>query len=106
MSVRLDQERVAQAADRVAAVETKPESMELRGQFRGATLDTWRFDFRAAEGQSISGRLADEVTEDAAVAMNLFTNQECLGKFNRILVIARGVLPKERYELLSVSPLS
>ncbi len=91
------------AAERVAAVETKPEKVELAGQFRGATLDTWRFDFRTDAGASISGRLADDVSEETAAAMNQFTNQECVGKFNRIQVIARGGLPKVRYELLSVS---
>ncbi len=106
LNVQLDKESVVQAAERVAAVETKPEIVELHGQFRGATLDTWRFDFRADDGLSISGRLADEVTETAAAEMNRFTNQRCLGRLNRIRVVARGALPKERYELLSVFPLA
>jgi len=106
LSVRLDKERVTQAADRVAAVETKPEMVELRGQFRGATLDTWRFDFRTEAGQSISGRLADELSEPEAALMNGFTNQECVGTFNRISITARGGLPKERYELVAIRPAS
>lgn len=103
LNVRLDKARVAEAADRVAAVATKPEIVELRGLFRGATLDTWRFDFRTGDGQTISGRLADEVTETGAAEMNAYTNLECIGKFHRVSIVARGTLPKQRFELLSVS---
>jgi len=103
LNVRMDRERVAQAAERVAAVETKPEIVELAGQFRGATLDTWRFDFRTTEGQSISGRLSDRLEEAQAAEMNRLTNQQCVGKFERVIVTPRGGLPRERFELLSIA---
>ena len=105
LSVSLDHERVTQAADRVAAVVAKPEKIELIGQFRGATLDTWRFDFRTADGRNVSGRLADDVTEEKAAEMNAFTNRHCVGLFQRISVTARGGLAKERFELISLSPI-
>lgn len=102
--VRMDQARVQQASERVAAVTTKPEKIELKGEFRGATLDTWRFDFRADGGNIISGKLSTEITEETATAMNRLTARQCVGRFERVQVIARGGVLKERYELISVEP--
>lgn len=102
LSVKMDRERIQRAAERVAAVTTKPEKVELVGEFRGATLDTWRFDFRTDEGSIISGKLSTEIDETTAAEMNRLTTQRCRGRFERVQVIARGGILKERFELLSV----
>jgi uncharacterized protein (UPF0371 family) len=100
----MDRDRVQQASERVAAVTTKPEKIEFNGEFRGATLDTWRFDFRTEDGSIISGKRSTEITEEAAAVMNPLAARPCVGRFERVQVITRGGVLKERYELLSVAP--
>lgn len=104
LSVKMNREQVQQAAERVAAVTTKPEKIELNGEFRGATLDTWRFDFRNENGILISGKLSADVSEDEAAAMNQLTARKCIGQFERVQVISKGGVLKERYELISLKP--
>lgn len=103
LAVRMDPSQVKQAAERVASVTTKPEKVQLVGEFRGATLDTWRFDFRTEDGRLISGKLSTEITEAAAAEMNRLTARKCLGWFERVQVIARGGILRERFELLSIT---
>lgn len=104
LHVRLDKEKVAQASERVSTIEKLTSEIEIPGQFRGATLDTWRFDFRADDGRTISGRIAGDVPEEVAAAMNGFTNQSCTAFLKRTLLRTRGAEAKERFELHRLEP--
>jgi len=102
LRVKLDAREVAQGAERVSKVEKAASKIELAGTFRGATLDTWRFDFRAQDGRTISGRISSEVSDEDAAAMNQFTNRECLATLAVTTLRPRGADPRERSDLLAL----
>lgn len=102
LECQLDETNVAQAFERVSATETTEETIEIPGTFRGATLDTWRFDFRSDAGENISGRLGEDVTQEEALRMIQLTDQRCVATFHRTLVTT-GIGPlRSRYELISL----
>ncbi|MDA0841996.1 MAG: hypothetical protein O2857_29900, partial [Planctomycetota bacterium] len=98
----LDQERVIEAFERVSKAETRDETVEKLGIFRGAILESWRFDFRTDEGAIISGKLDEDVSEDHAEAMLPLTNKPCLARLREITVQTSSGLTRTRYELLSL----
>lgn len=99
----LDQQRVSLAFERVSKAETKENVVEKGGIFRGATLDSWRFDFRTDEGENITGRLGEEVSEAAAEAMLGLTNKPCLAGLHESTVKTSSGVTRARYELLALS---
>ena len=65
-------DRLEAALERVGSAKTLDREVTLNGTFRGATLDSWRFDFRTgddAAGEVISGRIAEEVADEDVTAM-------------------------------------
>ena len=74
----------------------------MPGIFRGATLDTWRFDFRTDNGENITGRLGDDVTHDQALEMIHLTDLPCVATMHRALVKTRSGMLRTRYELISL----
>jgi hypothetical protein len=106
LECELSDTAVAQALERVSLAETQEQTVEIRGVFRGATLDTWRFDFRTDPGDNISGRLGDEVSDEDAVEMIRCTERPCTGTFRRTLVTTRSGMLRTRHELLALAPLT
>lgn len=102
LECQLNETDVAQAFERVSAAETKDEMVEMPGVFRGATLDTWRFDFRMDGGENITGRLGDDVTHDQALEMIHLTDMPCVATFHRTLVKTRSGMLRTRYELTAL----
>jgi hypothetical protein len=102
LECQLDEAAVGQAFERVSAAETKDEVVEMPGVFRGATLDTWRFDFRPEAGENITGRLGDDVTHEQALQMIHLTDLHCVGTFRRTLVKTRSGMLRTRYELTAL----
>ncbi len=102
LECQLNEADVAQAFERVSAAETKDEVVEMPGIFRGATLDTWRFDFRAEREENITGRLGDEVTHDQALEMIHLTDMHCVATIHRTLVKTRSGMLRTRYELIAL----
>lgn len=74
----------------------------MPGIFRGATLDTWRFDFRTDNGENITGVLGDDVSHDEALAMIHLTDKACAATFHRTLVTMRSGTLRTRYELTAL----
>ena len=102
----LEESNVSQAYERVSAAETKEEIIEAAGVFRGATLDTWRFDFRTDEDENINGRLADEVAESQVLDMDRhMTATRCQATLRKLTVITRGGAFRTRYELMALKKL-
>ena len=98
----LDQERIAQAFNRVNSVVTTENQISKSGVFRGATLNTWRFDFRADDGEDISGKLATELTEQRVADMLQLTNQSCTARLKETRITTQGGAVRIRYELLDL----
>jgi hypothetical protein len=104
LQAQLDRETVARAKERVSSAQTQERQVEKSGVFRGATLDTWRFDFRTDEHVEISGRLSEELSEDQVVQMLRHANEHCIGVFREITVITRSGVKRAGYELLELKP--
>ncbi len=102
--IALDNVQIAAGVERVAATESSEENLALAGAFRGATLDTWRFDFKPVEGDPISGRMGETLTEAAVREMLTQVDRPAIGTFRRIALTPRGGTPRWRYELLSLQP--
>jgi hypothetical protein len=102
LQANLDREKVAQARERVSTAETKTEEVEKNGVFRGATLDTWRFDFRTDDNIEINGRLSDDLSESEVVDMLKYTNEQCVGVFREITITTRTGVRRTAYELLNL----
>src|SRR5207237_4865112 len=94
---------VNRALERVRAADTKEEDVDLRGVFRGATLDTWRFDFRTENGQVISGRLGAGLSSEDAREMLKLIDKPSTDRVHRISVTTQTGTLRTRYALLSLT---
>jgi hypothetical protein len=106
LECQLGQQNVVQAYERVKATETKEDPIELTGIFRGATLDTWRFDFRNDDGENISGRLAEDVSEAEALNMIHLTEKHSKANLRRFTVSTRSGTIHTRYELTALAEIT
>jgi hypothetical protein len=96
----LDDRQVAEGRARVEATRTEDRTVTLPGTFRGLTLDTWRFDFRPAQGDPISGELAESIEENEAAAMAQRTNQPVEAVLKLTTLTSRSGAQRLSYELL------
>ena len=103
IKVDLPLERITAARDRVGATTTSDREVTLGGSFRGATLDSWRFDFRTESGETISGRIAEELEDAQVEAMLPLTNQACKATLREIMVTTRDGAHHSRFELLALA---
>ena len=105
LKIEMPPERVSRALERVEAAKTEESDQELAGTFRGATLDSWRFDFRLTDGTLISGRIGDEVDEEAVKGMIELTAKECVARLHIIAITTRDGTTRHRFELLGLRPI-
>jgi hypothetical protein len=103
LEVVLEKEKIPQALERVSSAHEDNERIERRGVFRGATLDTWKFDFRDESGTIINGDLGAELSEEKVAEMLTLTNQTCTAILNEQRISARGTKAKPRYQLLDLA---
>jgi hypothetical protein len=104
LKVELPVNRLEAALERVGSAKTSDREVTLEGTFRGATLDSWRFDFRTdgEAGEVISGRIAQEVEDEAVTAMIQLTTKPCRAKLREITVTTSDGASRKRYELLAL----
>ena len=104
LKVELPVNRIEEALERVGSAKTTDREVILDGTFRGATLDSWRFDFRTGgdAGEVISGRIDQEVEDDAVAAMIQLTTKRCRAKLREITVTTSDGTSRKRYELLTL----
>jgi hypothetical protein len=105
LECELNETAVAQAYERVSLAESRDQILDVQGVFRGATLDTWRFDFRADQGENISGRLADEVSDEQALEMIHLTESPCVATLRQTVVTTRSGTLRTRHELMALKPI-
>lgn len=104
LECRLDRQRNAAAADRVSNTRTDEATIDKAGIFRGATLDSWRFDFRPVDEDTISGRIGDEVDNERLLQLcRDYMNQRCVARLKRTTVTTRSGTTRTRYELLDLT---
>ncbi len=104
LKISIPQDRVVVARDRVGAAKPTDRTVVLEGVFRGATLDSWRFDFRTSDGETISGRIAEDIEDTQVEAMLPLTNHECRANLHEITITTRDGAQHRRFELLSLQP--
>jgi hypothetical protein len=102
--VEMTADKLAVARDRVGSTRTTDRPVEIPGTFRGATLDSWRYDFRGPAGETMSGRIGDNVEPGVVEAMLALTNHNCVGFFKEIKIVTRDGSERVRYELLRLVP--
>jgi hypothetical protein len=96
----LDQRQVSQAFERVSGAHTDERMADFDGTFRGATLDSWRFDFRLDDENTMSGPIGDNLTpEDVETMIRQLTNQPCTALIHVTKVTMRSGAVRARYEL-------
>lgn len=100
----LDKDRVSEAFTRVRSVHTIEDEVEKEGVFRGATLDTWKFDFRTNDDETITGRLSPDLEEAKVAEMLKLTNQRSVARFKETKITTQGGAVRTRYELMDVQP--
>lgn len=103
LEFELDQESVSEAVDRVSSVHTIEEEVRSPGQFRGATLDTWRFDFRTEDGTTISGRLHQDLSEARVREMLALTNRPSIARLRVTRITTQSGAVRSRFELLDIN---
>jgi hypothetical protein len=105
ISVELPKEKVEKASERVLATKTDERIIEgVRGEFRGATLESWRFDFKRDDGVVLSGRLGEELEGSEAAKMIALTGRTTLAKLRETSVSTREGSVRYRFELLGLDP--
>ena len=104
LEFELDKTHVSEAFDRVSSVQAIDREVTKQGVFRGATLDTWKFDFREDDGETINGRISEQVSEDEVASMLRLTNRPCIARLKETKITTQGGAVRTRYELLSVQP--
>ena len=102
----LSQPQLEQAKELVLTLKSEEEEIREPGFFRGATLDSWRFDFRTDGGESLNGRLSQDMNEDQAASLLPQANQHCVARLSKTTVTTRGGTPSIRYELLELLPIA
>jgi len=102
LECKLDRSQVAQAYERVSGTESSEDVVQMKGVFRGVTLDSGRFDFRTDADETIAGRIADDVSDDDLDAMPGLTNQQCVAKLRVTTITIRSGATRTLYELLSL----
>lgn len=103
LEFELRENRIAEALQRVGSLHTEYRDIDLKGEFRGATLDTWKFDFRTEEGKTLSGKLSEDLPEQEVADMLGLTNQPCTAHLKEIKVTSQGGAVRTRYELLGLA---
>ncbi|MCC6240551.1 MAG: hypothetical protein IT448_09665 [Phycisphaerales bacterium] len=102
LECRLNHGQVAQAFERVSGTKTREQDAEKQGIFRGVTLDSRRFDFHADDGEPITGRVGDDVSDGALEEMPALTNQHCTARLKETIIETRSGATRTRYELLQL----
>lgn len=69
----------------------------------GATLDSWRFDFKKEDGVVISGKLSDEVNEQDAQRMIALTGVGASATLKEIGIQTTEGIIRYRFELTRLS---
>jgi hypothetical protein len=104
MEIKIDQQHIAEAFNRASSVDVKENTIDMDGVFRGAMLDTWKFDFRRDDAETISGSISTNLDEAQVVKMLVYTNQECTAKVKETQITVQSGAVRTCYELIGLTP--
>ena len=99
----LTQEAARIAFNRVSTTKTDEVPINFDGTLRGATLDSWRFDFTSIEGDKISGRISDELSEDEVkLYLTNYLDTICTATFELSTIVFKNGRMKKTYQLVDI----
>lgn len=91
------------AYQRVAETATVQKEVQINGVLKGILLESWRFDFLAADDKAISGSLGDNLSEESASNLLIsFFNKNCTGVFDKTTVLLKNGRVKETFTLNNI----
>jgi len=93
--------QIRAAADRLDR-EVEQTGVELKGRFRGLTLESGGFDLMTEEGL-VKGTVADELTEEDLERIHKLTNRQCVASLQKTIVRKIGGPETTSYVLLDAS---
>ena len=79
-------------------------TVEFKGVFRGATLETVHFDLRVDEGEVITGYLDDSLNEDDVERIAELTHKRCVARLQATTIKRIGGQTVTKYVLLDARP--
>ncbi|MBB5040280.1 hypothetical protein [Prosthecobacter dejongeii] len=92
--------QASEAFRRVAGTFTNEENIQIIGVFRGALLESWKFDFVDKDGYKISGKISDTLTPEQAFNLSKeFYNKDCIATILKTTVTFRNGRIKTTHEL-------
>jgi len=75
------------AFNRVAGTITNEEPVVISGVFKGAVLESWKFDFVTDEKHSVGGKIDENLTEEQVIVLNRqFFNERCHASLLKAIV--------------------
>lgn len=94
---------VLAAYQRVSETRTELQDVEISGTLKGILLESWKFDFLAETGETITGAIGPVLSEEeAAHIFSEFFNRKCTAMFQKTSVYLRRGRVKEIFVLLGV----
>jgi len=89
-----------EAFNRVSSTITNDETLRISGVFRGALLESWRFDFVNDDGHKISGRIDENLTgEQVSLLAREFLDRHCIASAVKTTVLFKNGRVRTTYVL-------
>ncbi|HEX3654921.1 MAG TPA: hypothetical protein VHV55_03900 [Pirellulales bacterium] len=96
-------DRVALAAEHLEK-EVSQATFKTAGVFRGVTRESGFFDFNPKEGGTITGIVADHLTEDDLERIDRLTNHQCIAELQKTIVSEITGAGTPTYILIDAQP--
>ncbi len=99
--------QASRAYERVSETRTSEEPVSLAGTFKGVLLDSWEFNFSTTDGESIAGKINQELLEEQIIEFNTrYFNQLCTATLLKATVSFKNGRNRVTYQLQSVGPVA
>ncbi len=94
-----------EAFNRVSATVTSDETLRIPGVFRGALLESWRFDFVDENNHKISGKIDENLTgEQVSTLSREFLDRRCVAEVVKTTVLFKNGRIRTTYILNNLEP--
>jgi hypothetical protein len=98
-------EQALRAFERVSETQSDDQTVSLEGTFKGVLLDSWDFNFTTNDGESIKGKIGQELSEDQVIEFNdQFFNQRCVASLLKTTVSFKNGRSRVTYQLQKIGP--
>lgn len=103
--IELSSTQVKKSYTRVSSTIFKEEEVTEKAFFKGALIDTGKFEISTPFGQKINGDVSPNLTQDEIVQYNRdFSNEECVVTLMKFTTIFNDGKERITYELVNIKP--